>query len=184
MQMGVEERQDIGHPVPTSEDEASEATRASRARRMRGLMTSMATDNHLVVEGTMICCENILTSDDSNPTMMTCYSRMYMPQMTGRHCVGVGHLETGRVNAAWPMNDSSVELPFLKVESLRRRKDRQWDRMTRVLWETLVVILGMEGSSSHWRSKGCYVGQTCRSNVARGSWSWVALNWCAASCGS
>jgi hypothetical protein len=180
MQMGVEERQDIGHPVPPSEDEAS---RASRARHMRGLMTSMATDNHLVVEGTMICCGNILTSDDSNP-MMTCYSGVDMAQMTGRHCVSVECLETGRVNAAWPLNGNSAELPFQKAESLRRRKDRRWDTTTWVQWETLVVILGMEGSSSHWRSKGCYVGQTCRSNVAQGSWSWVALNWCAASCGS
>jgi len=177
MQMGVEERQDIEHPVPPSEDEAS------RACRMRGLMTSMATDNHLVAEGTMICCGNILTSDDSNP-MMTCYSGVDMAQMTGRHCVSVEYLETGRMNAAWTPNGNSVELPFQKAESLRRRKDRRWDRMTRVQWETLAVILGMEGSSSNWKSKGCYVGQTCRSNVAQGSWSWVALNRCAASCGS
>ena len=138
MRMGVEERQDIGHPVPPSEDEAS---RARRERRMRGLMTSMATDNHLVVEGTLICCGNILTSNESNP-MMTCYSGMDMVQMKGRHYVSVGHLEAGRVNA-WPLNGNSVELSFQKAESLRHRKDSWWDTRTRVLWETLVVILGM-----------------------------------------
>ena len=174
MQMGVEERQDIGHPVPPSENETS------HARRMRGMMTSMATDNHLVVGGTMICCGNILTSDEPIP-MMTCYSGMDMTQMRGRHCVSVGHLETDRVGA-WPVNGNSVELPFQKAESLKRRKDRMWDRMTQVLWETQAVILGMGGSSSHcWRSKAC-VGRTCCSNVARSSWSWAALNRCAASC--
>jgi len=164
MQMGAGEKQDIGHPAPPSEDATS------RAPHMRGLMTSMASGNHFVVGETMICCGYIPASS----LMMTFHSGADMAEMTGRRCVGVGHLNLGtdRVGA-WSMTGNSVELPFQKAGHLKRHKDRCWNTMTLALWGTRVVIPGL-GSSSHWGSKAC-VGWTC-SNEERGSRSWVGLN--------
>ena len=170
MQMGVGERQDIGHPVPPSDHAAG------RAPHMRGSMTSMVGGNHLVVEETMICCGYILTS---NPTM-TFHSGADMAETMGRRCESIGHLNLGtdRVSA-WSMTGNSVELPFRKAGHLKRHEDRRWNTTMQALWGTREVILGL-GSSSYWGSKAC-VGWTC-SNEGRDSWSWVGLNWCVAGC--
>jgi hypothetical protein len=116
MQMGVGEKQDIGHPGPPSENAAG------RAPRMRGLMTSMTSGNHFVVGETMICCGYILTSN----LTMTFHSGADMAEMMGRRCESIGHLNLGtdRVSA-WSMTGNSVGLLFQKAEHLKRHEDRR-----------------------------------------------------------
>jgi hypothetical protein len=166
-QMGVGERQDIGHPARPSEDVAS------RASHMRGLMTSMARDN-LVVGETMIYCGCMLASD----LMRTCHSGMDMAKITGKHCGIVGHLKlrTDRVSAL-SLNGNSVEHPFQKAGDLWRCKDRWRNTMTQALWETRVVIdvfPGLRDRDPHWR--WCKAGDGWPGSHVEQGRCWTALN--------